>query len=427
MLLFCSVVAAQTDLEVAVKDRSQFPQADWWRYYYITTSHLEPEVKYWTNQSLRFVIASMTPRQQVLERSVPIVINKNVSRIDLLELGWDQKAFVRMMNKYPYHPLHNNIRIKGDWLLLNLVDQQEAENYMPLVYGEPPPKTRNEALARLNINTDIQYQVGLIEGASQVNLQGRRFVRNLVAPRGYAWGTFDGNDLTSEKDPLETPNGGMKHDGEEWIIGVHKTHAATGKWGALQVYFLANGQGQIVNRAPVDLVEDHTRLRGYAEIRTASSCMSCHEEGINDFTRNELKATIESGVQVLAQYKDAEFLERYHLGDLGKLVERDKEDFKTAVECICDDEPAVVLNHFRLALAAYDKSLTLEDGARLLNIRPEELRLMLGYYNAKGVSMGARIASWAHGGEVPRKSWEENVLTISDFCEQWKLLGGPSQ
>lgn len=428
-LLTCTLAFAQSsDIEIAIRNRAQFPQKDWWRYYYITTSHLEQRTRIWTDQALRLCFASMTPKQQVLERSIPVPISPSIQRIDLLELGWDHQAWTTLMANNPYHPLHNSLLVWGDWLLLQMTDQHEAPNYYNLVFGFPAPKTRDEALARLNVNADIKYQVGLIEGASKVNKAGSRFVRSLDLPRGYIWGTFDSIKLQSEFDPLEVPNGGMKHDGEEWIAGIYKTSAKTGQWGALQLYFLANGNGDIVDRAPVDLVEDDTRFRGLAEIRNAGSCISCHENGLNDFSKNEYRETLKSGVEFITpSYEDAQFLERFHLTDLARQVARDQEDYKTALKQIDEDDPSVIVNSYRLAIAAYDAGLTLEDGARILKMRPDELSLMLGYYAKQNVRFGARVASWPYGGKVPRKAFEQVYLTLTQYCEQWRQLGGPAK
>src|SRR5690606_37493228 len=112
--------------------------------------------------------------------------------------------------------------------------------------------------------------------------------------------TEDTIKLEKGSDPLENPNVSARHDGEEAILMVEKIHKGTGTTGYIMVFFLANGQGTIVNRAPTDLVRDYNFTRGLGEIRNGSSCFVCHPKGFNAWNQNEFREYLSSGVELLA-------------------------------------------------------------------------------------------------------------------------------
>jgi hypothetical protein len=424
LAMFIAITAAATSnadaASAALADRQQFPAADWWRYYYLDTERLADDSSWQTNAALAFVIPSMAPQQPVLEHCLPAKVSETLYRIDLANLGWDVNAWRTLIAANPYHHLDNALVIRADWLLLQLTDAHENAAYYQLVFGGKAPKTRDEALKILGVNGDAKLQFGLIEGQSGVSVSKVRLVRNLSAARGYAWGTADVLELDPDQDPLEQPEGDFRHDGEEWIVGCRKLHLATGTTGALQVYFLANGKGEIVDRAPVDLVVDHTKFRGLQEIRNAGSCIQCHEAGLNRFTRNELRETLTSGVEAWAYYDDQQKLEQFHLADLRKELDRNNEDFAAIMRLAVGCEPYEAIMSYQSAIHAYDQPLDLNAAARELDAQPAELKLALGLASHYGYRLGARLSSLAHGGTVPRRAWEANYLAVQSLWQQWE-------
>lgn len=218
---------------------------------------------------------------------------------------------------------------------------------------------------------------------------------------------------------MERPDGGFRHQAEEWIVGIPKWSAA-GPRGTLQAYFLANAQGVRQDRAPADIVADQTRFRGVPEIRTCGSCMQCHAAGINGPKENQLRSVIAAGVDLYADEKTQEALERFHLADVQKEIERNREDYAAAVKLITGSEPEANAAAFQRCVDWYDRDVTLRQAACELCLSPDELRLALAYASARGVQLGARLAALSHERPIPRSAWEDAYATAHAAAEAWR-------
>ena len=411
---------AVTDEAAASLDRQKFPPSQWGYLYYYSTAGVDDAVDRGAlDVAMRLVVPSMS-RQPVLERCLPVQVTPTCYRIDLADLGWDATAWGDLVGRHPYALEDYPLVVRADWLLVNLTDAHESDAYYRLLFGGKAPKTRDEALKILGVDATRERQFGMIEGASGVSVQGVRLIRNLPALRGYAWGTNDVLALDSEQDPLEQPENDFAHDGEEWIIGLPKVHLESGTRGALQCYFLANGQGNIVDRAPVDLVVDHLETRGVAEIRNAVACFGCHARGINEPTANDLRNTIAAGVEAWSDYAEQQQIEAFHFADLTKEIRRNNEDYAAIVKLACGVEPTQAAGYFRDAVRRYDAPLDLTRAAFELRCPPDELKLALALASANGVKLTARLSGLAHGRTVPRAAWETHFNTVRSIYETWK-------
>jgi len=418
LVLFLASSASASDLvSLARVDREQFPEGEWPYLFYLSTAHLEGEEKQDLVTAIKFMVCSSS-LQPVIEHSIPIAIDENSSllRIDLRGLQWKHSVWKSVIESNPYGPPYSII-IRADWLLLELADSHKSPAYNKLLYGGV--KTRDELLSKLSVGSDPKFRFGIIEGNSGVSKSKARWIENRPVPRGYAWGTKDVLELTFDKDPLEHPLGDFKHDGEEWIIGVPKLSSTTGQRGTLQVYALANSAGKIVGRAPVDLVEDSTAFRGFREIRYPGSCVQCHASGLNDFTKNALKDLLESGVELYAEYEKQQRIDAFHLSDLTKEVERNKEDFAAIVSLVTGLTPIESAACFRRAVNQYVAPVDLETAAFELGANPEELKKALALASSREQITG-RIASLAHGQSISRDSWAEKYLVVQQYWGEWK-------
>lgn len=370
--------------------------------------------------ALAFVVASST-RQDNLAYCRPIEVTPTLRVIYLDWLKWSPDDWNRLVAKYPYHPTgaHNATLVRADWLVLQLTDQTESDAYLRFVFGRVP-KNRDDALAILSVDAKPQFRFGLIQANSGVSVSGTRWIENRPISRGYAWGTRDTLQLDGDSDPLERPDGGFKHDGEEWIVGLPKFDPATGYRGALQVYFLANGGGAIVPRAPVDLVRDHREFRGFAEIRNPGSCIDCHDSGLNPVGPNQLTEIIKSGVEAYADYKNYQRIEAFHFSQLDKEVNRNCEDFQGAALLACGEPSAEASLYVKQVVEAYDAPVTLERAAAEVYTEAVELKRALALGSATGYSLGARLSALAHDGTVPREAFEENYLAVRGIAEHWR-------
>jgi hypothetical protein len=419
LLLLClfAGLAAANDGAAAYQDQqTQPPTAR-----YITTATASNALdRYKQEVALAFVVASTT-RQDNLAYCRPVQVTDTLWRIDLDWLKWSEADWSRLVANYPYHPTgsHNATLVRADWLILQLTDQTESDAYLRFVFGEVPAN-RDRALELLAVDATPQFRFGLIQANSGVSVSGTRWIENRPISRGYAWGTRDSLELSGQSDPLERPDGGFKHDGEEWIVGLPKFDPATGYRGALQVYFLANGQGQIVPRAPVDLVRDHREFRGFAEIRNPGSCIDCHDSGINPVGPNQLAEVIKSGVEAYADYANYQQIEAFHFSQLDREVNRNCEDFQGAALLACGEPSAESSLYVKQVVEAYDAPVTLERVAAESYIEPAELKRALALGSASGYSLGARLSALAHDGTVPREAFEENYVAVRAIAESWR-------
>ena len=419
LLLLClfAGLAAANDGAAAYQDQqTQPPTAR-----YITTATASNALdRYKQEVALAFVVASTT-RQDNLDYCRPVQVTDTLWRIDLAWLKWSEADWNLLVAKYPYHPTgsHNATLVRADWLILQLTDQTESDTYLRFVFGEVPAN-RDRALELLAVDATPQFRFGLIQGDSGVSVAGTRWIENRPISRGYAWGTRDSLKLDGDSDPLERPDGGFKHDGEEWIVGLPKFDPATGYRGALQVYFLSNGQGGIVPRAPVDLVRDHREFRGFAEIRNPGSCIDCHDGGINPVGPNQLAEVIKSGVEAYADYANYQQIEAFHFSQLDKEVSRNCEDFQGAALLACGEHSAEASLYVKQVVEAYDAPVTLERVAAESYIAPAELKRALAIGSASGYSLGARLSALAHDGTVPREAFEENYVAVRAIAEHWR-------
>jgi len=201
------------------------------------------------------------------------------------------------------------------------------------------------------------------------------------------------------------PDGSFKHDAEEWIIGLRKK-ARNGTIGVLQGYFLADGKGNLLNRADVRIVEDHTKFRGFSEVRNPGSCISCHSKGLNKGTEDVLRATLEAGVTALSSYKNKEKIESFNFSNLTPQLDRSNEDYAAIIKELCGCTPSEATAAFRNVINSYDRKLTINRAAWELGIEPGQLTNCIALANVQGANFPAQIARLAVKLDCPRVSFE---------------------
>lgn len=419
-LMVIALAAGHPDLAAASADRAQFQQSDWPYLYYLSTASADRKLQPSVEIALKFVVPSVS-KAAIIEHQMPQRVGAtNLYRIDLRGLEWSYAQWAAVMRRYPYSSQLPLI-VEGRWLVTQLTDAAESDAQYRLLYGDKIPKTRDDFLKFWRVDGEPSLRFGLIESQSGVSIQGTRWIENRPISRGYAWGTRDIFKVDKERDPLVRPEGTFKHDGEEWIVGIPKLSSSTGARGTLQVYLLANGQGNRVDKAPVNLVEDTSRFRGLAEIRNTGSCIQCHAAGINQPNRNALRDLVVSGVDPYAKKKDQEAIERFHFGNLQTEINRNGEDFATIVEICTGVKPPEAVAAFKATIGSYDAPVSLGDAARELYTSSAELRLALANYSLAG-PVNPRLALLAHDQEIPREAWDSLYLTAQAAMAAWERV-----
>ena len=388
--------------------------------------------------------------QPVLEYCVPQDVGLHpLLRIDLDSLGWDFKDFQRVLRDYPYDKGAQKgivpLVIRADWLLLQLSDNQESDAGRRLTFGKAfrkrfgqakakdekekqekqkapddsrIPTKRDELLTILGVGNKRILTYGFIESDSGVSKQRVRLLESRPIERGYAWGTRDALQLKKGNDPLEALDGNYKHDGEEWIVMIPKISLVDSTRGTLMVSFLADGKGNLVNRAPVDLVEDKTKFRGYCEIRNSGSCIQCHGKGYNMPTFNDYADFLNRGGQRSTDLTNLAAIDAYYGSEIRTELGRANEDYARAVFGLTGlNDPEEAAQAFERCINRYDTPLDLVVSARELDVSPIVWKhsIALG-----GVDNGARIVGLALGRVISRPAWEEQFLDAARAARRFE-------
>ena len=374
-----------------------------------------------------FVVPS-TSRGDNIDKEVPVRVGQsNAYRIDLSYLLWSVDDLSKVLERYPYaknDPASPLLTIRADWLVAELADARVSKAYNILVFGQQNiPKTDADFLRLFGVAEDQQagQRFALVEGASQVNLQGTRYMERFNARGTSLWRTKDAARTGKGTDPMEALDGGFKHDGRELIATSTAVSPSRGVTGLKFFYMLANGDGKAVDVAPAGLVEDHKRTIGSAEIVNASSCYGCHEGGFNFPQVNLLRESLKLGeiLYVYDKHKQAE-IESQHLGDIGTRMARDNQDYAAFVTSTNGLGPVENAQLYRRGLADYRADLTLQRAAGELYCEPETLKHALAYASANHIVMPSRVAGLAHGLKVPRSVWEDYFLEVKAMMEVWQ-------
>lgn len=405
--------AAEAD-RAAMLQAGEITTAELGSLYYTTTAAVDPLFgdQEDAGKAFQFVVASLSP-QQVAERATPRQISPTLFRCDLRELQIRPADWQLLAARDPYARGEPNPLVsRADWMLLQLADATEnPEAYYRIAFAGQRPTTRDEALRLLGADLRPEYHFGLVEDQSGVALQGTRWIEYYPLSLGHVWGTRDTRKLTADRDPAEQPEGDAVHDAEEYLVYRRKFSAATGQQGVLLFALLADGLGNLVERAPVDIVEDHTRFRGLAEIRLIGSCLQCHDSGPNGPKVNALRRQIEAGVDRFAQIKDQQAIEAFHFQDLGTTVNRNRDDYAAGVRAAVGVSPQEATALFRRAVLRYDRDVDLETAAFEFGLEPDEFRQRLALASNSG-GLPARVAGLAHGLTMPRAAFEEAATAL---------------
>lgn len=413
-----------------------------------TTANVPPAERQKVADILAFVCASFS-RQQIIEYCVPQrhATLPDTYFIQLDKLKWsnyDWNRFVAQVYPYGYYsgdkrysasdtnrhyyPERSNKTYKADWFISYITDANNSSAGYALLYGsEQIPKNRSDFLKFWEVNTKAEHAFGLIESSSRVSKRNLRWLENYSRPRGYVWGTKDflNIDPTKSTDPFTYPipnDSRQKHDGEEWIVGVPKISSTSGERGALQVYMLFDGQGKRIDKADGDLVEDHTRYKGFSQIRTSGSCIQCHTSGLNGPTHNAIKELILSGGDIYASYQGKEALELFHLSDSAKEIKRANEDYATAVFEITLTSPELNAKVFKQIVDKYVARVDIQTAARDLYTTPENLRLAFAYESNTNKSLSPYIVQLAQGQSINRETWEAIYLSAKQYLDKYNAL-----
>lgn len=411
LVLLSAIVGSTiaTDRQLAAEDRNKIPAASHWQFYYVTTACCPEGVdRDNLTMAFKYMLPHVSgPQCKVIRNTMPWQVSDTLYRIDIAALGWTKEAWQQVIARDSYNTHPNALTHRADWFVKEAADCKESDAYYLLAYGFVP-KVREDILKLYHVDFDPALRYGMIEGRSGVSQSGTRRIENWPISRGQAWRTRDSKKLTLETDPLEQPEGDFKHDGEEIILGIEMHDPVTRARGLWPRYFLCDGNGAIVDEAPVDLVEDHTRFRGTPIIRNAGGCIQCHGSGLNYPTHDALAELIDEGVTAsVEKYQDMQALQAFYFGQLDTDIKRYNEDFAAMSQVVVGVEPSVATLAFKKAINRYDADLSVEDAAWEVGTDSITLMHALGWAKSIGAHLPARVSGLTEGLSIPRDAWED--------------------
>lgn len=406
---------------VADADRQQLPQSERPYVYYFDTSDLPKPYNEYAVNALKFVCPSVS-RKTVLEHQIPVQVAPDLYRIDIRGLGWDYKVWWHLLStEYPYRDKMPLV-IKASWFIQWVTDAQQSKAYYLLLYGREL-KDRDDFLQQWDVfkaRQDLTF--GFMERQSGVSKQKIRVLRSLAAPRASAWGTADWLRIGKGTDPLDdlSKQKFTTHDGEEWIVPIQKL-SKLGTRGVLQAYLLSDARGKIINKADGDLVEDHTKFKNFAQIRVPGSCIQCHVQGLNLPTANRVAQYIASGGEVYAYPKKIqEEIERFYLGNHGKGIKRNNEDYADIIKLCNGLTPEENQKQFEQIVQFYVADVSLEQAAREVGTDKETFQKAMGLASAAGYKVPPVLIELTHGNAIARSSWEDSYIVAKEFLKEWE-------
>lgn len=417
-LVLIGAVAFDAVTEVAMDHRATLPEAEQKVTVYLSLLPAEGDEQADLATAAKLMVASAS-RQPIIEYCTPLQLGPApVMAINLDRLQWDVKDFVKVLSRYPYDESEFPLVIRADWMLRELADGSESDAYRRLLCGTREGELlakRDDVLKLFGVADKRVLTFGLVEGQSGVSRQGVRLIESRPILRGYCWITSDVLELTQEKDPLENLDRKFDFDGQEIIIGFPKISLATGDRGVAQAYMLANGAGEIVNEAPVDLVEDSTRFRGNAVIVAPGSCVQCHASGLNRTTLNDYREYLATGAQAYASEKQLLDIQTFYGASVDSEIAYANELYARFVTVVCAMTPEKASAAFKRSIERYDRDLDLAATAIELDTDPANWRNAIA---VSGVAGGARLSGLAHGRTIPREAWEQQYLHARKLSKQ---------
>lgn len=425
----------------AAADRARFPLEDQPYIYHLTTAAFSHEERILLENALMMIVPSLSHKTD-LAYQLPVKVSDTLYRIDLRGLGWDKTWHQAIAPHYPYYwigdPNYKTRKyaprvIRADWFVADIYDQVQTKNAQFLLLYGRDLKDAEDFKKFWGVQKENEYVFGMIEERSGVSVQKVRQIENYTtSKRGYFWETKDSRIIAGRFDPLANLHQRDKvlYDASEYIVGMFKVK--NGKAGCAQAYLLAFGnsdpkvkEGTLQEKAPVDIVEDHTNTRG-REIRNSSSCVYCHLQGIQPPTQNGYRRFITSDGRLKADWKSTYEIQRYHGSDLEKEVKLNQDLYASFISMCNGLTPAQSHRHYQICVQRYIGHRSIEDMARELSViygtdrvTPHELELALSWYS-KQYGLPQRLVDLAEGHGMTYEQSLDLFPFLQKVFETWQ-------
>lgn len=291
-------------------------------YRYFTLTHLYNNVEGVTELEMRLYRAALAKALNSVSWEPDLCMphaldpDQTLFRVDIRQLGWDEKKWRMLLEHYPYGMGFEDVpndtisrldrdiclftetplcHVRADWFIVRCM--------RPPVYNQllelPDNAAGLEKLLQVDVAGDFMQdrlaRAGFVESAVSA---GNRIVDRHPSIHGYYWRSYDFKKSTTRGNIMQFPLGPefpnhpfeamcFDEDGGEMIFGLPN---------GLQAYYLTDGEGKQLNEGPIEVVRDLTETSGAPIIVNGLSCMSCHRHGTIEF-----KDTLRDGAGALGE------------------------------------------------------------------------------------------------------------------------------
>lgn len=250
-------------------------------------------------QGVRKVLNSLStsPRIATFEEVGPA---KVLFRVRLRDLGWDAMLWDRITSFYPFTvetSLSAALQVKApvvraDWLAATATRAPLYNDLLRL------PEHQQELESHLGVDVFKNLAAGEAlrsgftkSGVSRHNRLAER--HELRAYAGYYWLSYDFKESGGRANLHTNPLG---PDAAHLLGGTRAFQHAGGEIvfslpNGMNGYYVSDVTGKRLDGAvPTEIVSDRTNITGRAEVSNAMACMICHDQGIKQLPRDEIRA-----------------------------------------------------------------------------------------------------------------------------------------
>ncbi|GEP45636.1 serine/threonine-protein kinase [Brevifollis gellanilyticus] len=249
-------------------------------------------------QGVRKVLNSLStnPRIATFQEVGP---EKVLFRVRLRDLGWDAMLWDRITSFYPFAvetslsaALHIKTPVvRADWLAATATRAPLYHDLLRL------PDHQQELEAKLGVSVFANLAAGEAlrsgftkSGVSRHNRLAER--HDMRAYSGYYWLSYDFKESGGRANLHTNPLG---PDAAHLLGGTRAFEHAGGEIvfslpNGLNGYYVSDVTGKRLDGAvPTEIVSDRTNITGRAEVSNAMACMICHDQGIKQLPRDEIR------------------------------------------------------------------------------------------------------------------------------------------
>jgi hypothetical protein len=435
LCVFSYAVFGQTpalEVKAAAADSKQQPEPRYVRY--VTAYSIPLEKRQDAVNVLRFQVNSLSVRSSMRR---PVRVTDTLYRVDSRDYGWNLDAWEQMVASpdgktrlEPYF-VGSTLPQDAEYTLRERTYSYGAIvrlDWFVAVTSLEPNYSRFLGMGNKLADVEKQFFVqkdgiekfGLARGGavleSIVVLHNRQLER-WPTIFGYWWQSRDVNNNRKKANVLENVFA-IEHDAGEFIFSAPN---------GLQIYYLANAAGEQQQEVPPDIAIDSRTTLKDKRVRNSMSCVTCHVEGVNDFTdviSKLLPKHDKSGSSYGFAKREQQAFEEFYQSDLGKRIAQDNLQYAAAVlACNGLTTEANATAYSQLIGTYLEGRVTLDIALRELGKTKEQLLAVVGTYEPGKVTVidphklyiGTLNALLAEE-SVARDSWEEIFHRVAAAC-----------